>query len=437
MVKRVIAIIIIYVVVAVAWFVLGGVTSVRSGEFDNILRQQVAGLWGDPQVQRAPELELGWWEIEIEKKKIKDEESGETKLVEEEKPVWRTQTVLLDSTDVDVAFDLAHRRKGLLWYATYTVDFAAEYSYVHRDEKLRTLFITYRFPTTNASYDNFVFQVDGHSDESVTPTSDGQGKVVRQKIAVTPGQTVPFKIAYQSRGLNSWRYNFGANVNRVKNFTLTMNTNFDAIDFPDGSMSPTTKTKTDDGWNLVWQSSNLISGYDIAMDMPRKLNPGPLAAKISYFAPVSLLFFFVWLFVITLLKKVDLHPMNYLFLAAAFFAFHLLFAYTVDHLPLLVAFCLSSAVSVFLAISYLRLVVGLRFAAVEAGLAQVIYLVLFSYAHFYQGYTGLMVTIGSIMTLFIIMQLTGRIDWSDKFASSKPKRTPGPAAPVPAAQRLP
>ena len=78
-----------------------------------------------------------------------------------------------------------------------------------------------------------------------------------------------------------------------------------------------------------------------------------------------------------------------------------------------------------LVISYLRLVVGMRFAAVEAGLAQLIYLVLFSYAFFFKGFSGLAVTIGSIVTLFVVMQLTGRIRWSEKFASrmAEPART--------------
>jgi hypothetical protein len=71
-----------------------------------------------------------------------------------------------------------------------------------------------------------------------------------------------------------------------------------------------------------------------------------------------------------------------------------------------------------LVISYLRLVVGLRFAAVEAGLAQLIYLVLFSYAFFFKGFSGLAVTIGSIITLFIVMQLTARIRWSENFAKT-------------------
>jgi inner membrane protein involved in colicin E2 resistance len=154
------------------------------------------------------------------------------------------------------------------------------------------------------------------------------------------------------------------------------------------------------------------------MAMPEKLQPGPLAGKISFFAPVSLFFFFFLIFIITTLRGIDLHPMNYFFLAAAFFAFHLLLAYLADHVSIHTAFVICSLVSVFLVVSYLRLVVGLRFAAVEAGLAQLIYLILFSYAFFFQGFTGLAVTIGSILTLFVVMQMTGRIDWRQKFAKS-------------------
>jgi len=169
-------------------------------------------------------------------------------------------------------------------------------------------------------------------------------------------------------------------------------------------------------WAVCYK--NMVSGYQIGMAMPEKLQPGPLAGQISFFAPVSLFFFFFLIFIITTLRGIDLHPMNYFFLAAAFFAFHLLLAYLADHVSIHVAFIICSLVSVFLVVSYLRLVVGLRFAAVEAGLAQLIYLILFSYAFFFQGFTGLAVTIGSILTLYAVMQMTGRINWQEKFAKS-------------------
>jgi inner membrane protein involved in colicin E2 resistance len=136
------------------------------------------------------------------------------------------------------------------------------------------------------------------------------------------------------------------------------------------------------------------------------------------------------MFIITTLRNIDLHPMNYFFLACAFFAFHLLLAYLVDHISIHWAFVICSLMSIGLVVSYLRLVVGIRFAAVEAGIAQLVYLVLFSYAFFFKGLTGLAITIGSILTLFVVMQMTGRIRWSEKLASKTPLPTPNPRGSV-------
>jgi hypothetical protein len=76
----------------------------------------------------------------------------------------------------------------------------------------------------------------------------------------------------------------------------------------------------------------------------------------------------------------------------------------------------SSIVSVALVVSYLRLFVGIRFAALETGTAQLIYLVIFSYAFFWKGFTALAITVISIITLFVVMQATGKVKWSEKFA---------------------
>jgi inner membrane protein involved in colicin E2 resistance len=237
---------------------------------------------------------------------------------------------------------------------------------------------------------------------------------------VAAGQPVTFDLAYRSQGLDTWRYAFGEGVAQVRDFELVMSTNFADVDFPDNALSPTEKQKTPHGWALAWRYKNLLSGYQIALAVPQKLQPGPLAGQISLFAPVSLFFFFFLLFIITTLKNIELHPMNYFFLAGAFFSFHLLLAYLADHISIHLAFAICSVVSIFLVVSYLRLVVGSRFAFLEAGLAQFVYLVLFSYTFFLEGYTGLSVTIGSILTLFIVMQKTGRVRWGDKFSGRAP-----------------
>ena len=206
---------------------------------------------------------------------------------------------------------------------------------------------------------------------------------------------------------------------QVRDFTLDMHTDFERIDFPAARISPSTKSAGRSGWRLGWTFQSLVTGQKLGMELPRPINPGPLAARITFFAPVSLLFFFTVMVVLGALRGAVLHPVNYFFLAAAFFAFHLLLAYLVDHVNIHASFAIAAAVSVFLVVSYLRLVAGWRLAVLEAGVAQVVFLVLFSYAFFFEGYTGLTVTVGAVITLFVLMQMTGRVKWGAVFARPK------------------
>ncbi|HVT44694.1 MAG TPA: inner membrane CreD family protein [Thermoanaerobaculia bacterium] len=237
--------------------------------------------------------------------------------------------------------------------------------------------------------------------------------MVTAAISRPPGSIIPLEVGYRSQGLQTWHYAFGENVVQVRDFVLEMKTDFHSIDFPEETISPGAKQKASNGgWTLTWKYVNLVTGNRIGMIMPEKLQPGPLAGRISFFAPVSLLFFFFAIFIITSLRRIRLHPMHYFFLATSFFAFHLLLAYLVDHISIHLAFAICSAVSLFLVVSYLRIVTGPRFAFREAALAQLVYLVGFSYAFFFKGFTGLTVTIGAILSLFLVMQLTARIDWA-------------------------
>ncbi|MCR4399230.1 MAG: hypothetical protein NUV93_09755, partial [Firmicutes bacterium] len=82
------------------------------------------------------------------------------------------------------------------------------------------------------------------------------------------------------------------------------------------------------------------------------------------------------------------------------------------------AFAASSAVSVGLVVSYLKMVVGRSFAYREAAVAQLVYLVMFSYTHFYKGFTGLSVTIVAIITLAAAMRLTANVNWDTEFTGA-------------------
>ena len=405
MARRIAAIVLIFICSTVAWMVLGATIFARTYDTDSRLKGRVASNWGAAQEQPAPRAEAVWREI----KPVESVEEGKRVVRNVEQVA--SQPLTLERTRARVDLALEHRQKGLLWYSTYVVGFNGEYSFRNTTEK-DSVTVTLPFPGKDAIYDDVKFLVNG----AAVATRNGESSMSAD-LHVPPGATVELQVGYRSQGLERWSYSFGDNVSAVRDFELAMHTDFTDIDFADNMISPTTKQRSGRGWNLTWRYANLVSGFTVGMVMPEKTQPGPLAGRISFFAPVSLLFFFLLMFILTTLRGIELHPMNYFFLAAAFFAFHLLLAYLVDHVGINTAFVTSAIVSVFLVVSYLRLVVGLPFALRYAAPAQLVYLVLFSYAFFFVGYAGLTVTIGSIISLFVIMQMTGRVRWAELFAA--------------------
>ena len=404
--RHIAALIFIFGCTSIAWMILGATVMERTRSSDDQLKGHVASTWGTQQEQAPPSAHVVWKETVAVKTKENDKTIVRNDLVE------RTMPLPLDSTRLAVNLQLDHRQKGLLWYSTYAVDFAGDYDFRNTATVPGTLVLRLPFPAQKALYDGLTMTFNG---QPATISADETGAVAR--LPINPGQPALLHAAYRSQGLDRWRYKLADGVAQVRNFSLVMRTNFSDIDFADDTLSPTAKQPTADGWKLTWRYSDLVSGFQIGMEMPGKLQPGPLAGQVSFFAPVSLFFFFFLMFIITTMRGINLHPMNYFFLAAAFFAFHLLLAYLVDHISIHAAMAISSIVSIALVVSYLRLVAGIRFAALEAGTAQLIYLVVFSYAFFWKGFTGLAITIISVITLFVVMQATGRIQWADKFGS--------------------
>jgi hypothetical protein len=404
MIQRIASIVFIFVCASAGWMILAGTLSYRSSSADSGLRGHVVSTWGAAHVQQPPSATYD----EPVNRLVASVEDG--KRVERSISEKISHALPLDGSRIQVGLQLEHRQKGLLWFSTYRVAFDGVYQFRNPSAQDQSVTFTLKFPAAQATYDDLVWTVDGVRLRGADPKAAASGVAV-----VGAGKTVALRVAYRSQGLDRWTYNLGADVSQVRDFGLQMTTNFQDIDFPDNTLSPTAKRPIIGGWELSWNYKNLVSGFPIAMAMPEKLQPGPLAGEISLFAPVSLFFFFFLMFTVTLIRGIDLHPMNYFFLAAAFFSFHLLLAYLVDHVSIHVSFVLCSVVSLFLVVSYLRLVVGLRFAAVEAATAQFLYLILFSYAFFYKGFTGLAITIGSILTLFTVMQMTGKIRWSERF----------------------
>jgi inner membrane protein involved in colicin E2 resistance len=420
MFKRIAAIGFIFVCTAIAWVILGSSIFLRTNDAQSGLSGRVASTWGAPQEQAPPAITREWQEV----KTSEDEYDGKKRTRKE--TYQHSEPVKIDGSQITAALHVDYRQKGLLWFSTYKVDFNGAYTFQNPKPSEEEFAIALPLPAQQAVYDNVELKAD---DAALPLTFSGSQVLARVRLA--GGAKAVLRAEYRSQGLDSWRYSLssanaaqanaqngqsGKEISQSRDFHLLLKTDFSGFDFPDNSLSPTEKRQTANGWELQWNYENLVSGFDIALKMPQKLQPGPLAGRISYFAPVSLFFFFFLVFILSTMRGNNLHPMNYFFLSCAFFAFHLLLAYLADHISIHAAFVISSIVSIVLVVSYLRLAVDLRFAVVDAGLTQLIYLVLFSYAFFFEGFTGLAVTIGAILTLFVVMQMTGRLKWEEKFS---------------------
>jgi len=410
MIKRLIAIGFIFGCTSIAWLILAGVTAGRTHVSDSGLRARVERLWGAPQTQLPPAVKASHKVV----KRVESLEDGKKIVRDVEETA--SERITLDGSALSVALVLEHRQKGLLWYATYHVDFRGDYVITNAGDIPREFEITLPFAAKNTVFDDLRFELEGRPWQ-VAP-APGEGRITG-RAQLAPGETVTLKVGYRSQGMERWSYSFGNGISEVRNFRLALRANFDAIDFPEDGISPARKERAGDGWHLTWEFRRLVAGVNISMLMPEKLQPGPLASQIAGFAPISLFFFIVVMLTIGVVKRVDLHPMHFFFLAAAFFSFHLLFAYLADQIAIHAAFALAAATSLALTVSYLRIAFGSRFAFLAAGAAQLVYLVLFSYAFFFKGMTGLAITLGAIVTLFVLMQVTGRTNWNDVLADRK------------------
>lgn len=417
--KNLVAIGLIWLGCAIAWVVLGSTIMFRSGDLSSSLSDEVHRLWGPPLQQPPPRV------VYADKQKKREtitshDSQGRVFTQEVERDVEVEVDVALDRTEGLAKLSLEHRRKGLLWFPTYGVDFRASYAFTNPTDVPRN--VTVRFPLATTAGPTESSAVREGTGPGTTifdafEVRDGSGAVIKTtidqgtaswKVQVPPGAGSEFAVSYRSRGTSRWYYVPNQGTGQLRNLHLTVQTDFPNVDFPAGTLSPTRHSVVSGGWSGEWVFGSLVASAPIGLELPQRLNPGPLASRMTFFAPIGLLFFFFVVAIFASTRGVSFHPLNYFFLGCAFFAFHLLFAYLVDHLSIAPSFLLAAGTSVVLAVTYARLFVGWRFALLELAISQLVYLVLFSFTFFWEGFTGLAITLGAIITLFVMMQLTGR-----------------------------
>lgn len=384
-----IAIAVIFVCTTLAWWFLGGTINYRTSHIASQTGDSVSGRWGPSLLQTHPRA------------RYTSSSGGKVTL----QPAQSVVRVRLDYQPV---------KMGLLWHRTYGATFDGSYTFTNSTAITQTFYIDFDLPQATLNKIRFTLGADTQARPSVAAPEQG---VITDSVQLAPGESVLFTVGYECRGMDYWRYAF-ADASRIRDFTLTMTTDFTDVNFP--ISSPMDRKPSGKGMELVWQYEDAISAPGIGMEMPRELNAGPVAAQISFYAPLSLLLFLGVMVITVISRGVSLHPVNYIFLAAGFFSFPLLFSYMLDVVPVHLSFVIAATTSLLLVCGYLRAAAG-EFVFRVAVVAQTAYMVLFSYSFFFKGLTGLTLTVGGVVTLGVLMALTAKINWSERLGGLSPK----------------
>ena len=412
----------------IMWTILGSVNEDRTYTHTDLSLKKIQNTYGGPLKITPPII---YYELTKETKgKV-----GEFDTL----PTYKErETVDPSSSDIKLNLSLKRKKVGNLWFPVFDATYQGAYEY-----KIDSIPVEYRsdplflLPGLNSSesiFRSIELKIDGSTVEplsklvsntpiELTSNLKADGTLLVNFHYETTG-TAYLLYALSNKGnkpdlkrVDSKSTLVKERLTRLDNFSLKLTTDFLKYDFPRRTIPYTKILKTENKTEFEWKFDKTVTGKNIGIIVPKEINPGEIAARISFFAPIPLLFFFVVMTMFGILTKQKLHPMHFFFLAATFLSFHLIYSYSADHFSMYTAFAVATLVSSFLTFSYLMRVRDPKYSFI-AMLFQLLYLVVFSWSFFYKtdndlGITGLIVTIVSVLTLFVLMQLTAKLDWKN------------------------
>ena len=334
------------------------------------------------------------------------------------KPVLRPVPVALESTRATVDLDLEHRRKGLLWYATYAVAFKGTYTFRNPDAEAREIHVRFPLPAQDALFDDFVFTVDGRRPS--VPAGD-VSKEMTAAANAAPGapsrSTCSTDRAASARGpTRSPRSASRRCATSTSRSAPTSATSTSRA----GTVSPSEKSSTPRrlGTDVGLRQPDLRPGD--RHGAARQAEPGSLRGArhvlracvaavlpgrdgdggndVGTVAPPDAL-------LVHRRRVLRVPPAAGLPGRPRHGACRVRHgrrrqprawsSATCEWSPACAAPCWSPA------------------------LPRLVFLVLFSYAFFFEGFTGLAITVGAIVTLFVLMQMTARVSWDEVFRAGR------------------
>ena len=126
--KRFLGIATVWIGCALAWVVLGSTLLVRSDDSSLTGNNDVHQLWGPPTEQRQPVATYPDTRTVDDTRTVTDGLGG-TRVVTTQRTEIYDAPISLTGSSIEVDLALEHRRRGLQWYPSYTVDLSGRYTF--------------------------------------------------------------------------------------------------------------------------------------------------------------------------------------------------------------------------------------------------------------------------------------------------------------------
>lgn len=303
------------------------------------------------------------------------------------------------------------REKGLLKYPGYTLAFKGRFVVDNNQNQTDFYYFDFQLPEKAGNITDIQVFEDGEVFQADNNYADGiqwQGRLNGQ-------QRKSFTIIYKAQGTKNFAYLLQEKKIEIKSLYLSMKTDYQEILLAEQAMVPTEKKSDKKIAQWIWQAQNIITGQNIAFNFQIAGNWGELVAKLFFLGPLSIFLFIGLLLIYTNGQASRLHPMHYFFYLTSFFIYYLLCSYLVSFLPVLFAVLIALMVSTSLLVYYTYAIGKHRLLIKIIIGGCLLFQWLFSIAFFFPAYTGLLITLASILAFAALMRASAQVDWQGKF----------------------
>lgn len=364
--------------------------------------KSVQEIWGGQITQQSPGF---LYSYNISQTRFTD--SGE-KITEQVKQV---ENLSFEKQEIKISIESNIRKKGLLLYPGYNISFDADYAIKNDYNRTRNCQFNFPLPQGSGNISGIKVTADGREYKNDTNYADG----IQWQGDLDAGESIEIRISYKAQGTEWFSYNLAETQTQIKSLKVEMSNNFEDYNIPDRAMVPSFQESDNEKTLMKWEAENIITNQNISLSFDVKGNYGKIVSKMFFYSPLAIFLFIGFLMIMSAAKEIRLHPMHYLFILTGFFIYFLLGSYLMSYMNIIPAIMLSITVSSAIIIYYSFLIKKgiLLVKTIAAGLG--IFQWVFSTAFFFPQHTGFVITIASILSFIILMQVTSKIDWENKW----------------------